>query len=686
MNHIFTRIALLVITAMLPCMVWSQCLQYPVPFSDRVNGASTILFGKVTDQHCYADERGNIYTNNTVAVTAWLKNNHLSAVVHVITLGGVFNGSAQITYPAVQLQKGREYLLMLEADNHTADDKVQRTADPAALQTLPYSDAQGAWLYNEGKYQDLFVEGALTEETVMSKIRALTGQQALRPDGSNYQARQYVAARGTNTMAVTSFSPNPTNAGTVNPADYLTINGSGFGNTVGTVQFANADDGGSSYVSPPNTSDYVSWTDNQIVVKVPTGNSTNAGTGNFIVNGTMVSPQILTIGYSHISINSDFSGFATPTRQRYYLRNLDGIGGYTFTYNSNFASNTSAVNAFERALNTWKCNTGINWRAAGTTSAVYTDDNINTVLFDATLTAGVLARATSRFNGSAIPGTCDLDNTIWWLKEVDVQVQPSVNWQFGPANAVPGQYDFETVVLHELGHAHGLGHRIAPGQLMNYALGSGVNIRTPAAVEVQGGQAKMAYSTIPTCFNPSGSGTPMIAASCPLPVRLLTFTAQLQQDGALLQWQTSNEMNTAEFEVQKSMDGADFRMIGNVKPKGAVLNDYTFTDPKLQNGVTYYRLKIKDTDATFQFSNIASVKVNGLAASWSVYMNPVRSVLQIASGVKTQVQLLDATGKMLRSVVIAPGMNTVDVSNLASGTYYLFAPNSGERKRILVIH
>lgn len=683
----FTRLIALLAMHMLPAFAFAQCLMYPVSFDERVNAAQSLLIGRVTTQYCYADNKGNIFTSSKIVVEAWIKNHSSATEVYVITPGGVLNGQAQITYPAARLQEGKEYFLLLENDNLIADDKALRASQPGMIQAFPFSDAQGAWLYQDGKYHDVFTE-AITEADLLQKLLFIAGLQAKKPDGTAYTPK-IVAGRTGQAADITSFSPNPTNAGTVNPADYLTINGSGFGTSPGTVEFRNADDGGATYITPPTSTDYVSWSDNQIVVKVPTGSGANAGTGTFRVNGTFLSPQPLTINYSHISIVNTFSGFLVATRQRYYLRNLDGLGGYTFVYNTNFASNTAAVASFERALNTWRCNTGINWRASGTTGNGYADDGVNVVLFDATLPSGVLARATSRFSGSAITGTCDQQNTVWWLKEIDVQARETgVNWQFGPALATGSQYDFETVLLHELGHAHGLGHRIAPGQLMNYALSNATNIRTPAAVEIQGAQNKMTYSTAPTCFDPTGSGTPMIAASCAFPVKLISFTGELKKYGTELNWRTQNEINSDRFEVQRSINGRDFNFIGTVRAKGnpVIETSYLFTDANVQQGMNYYRLKMIDKDGSFEYSAVIAIKVTKRISTLAVYPNPVKNELKVSSTVKTTLDLIDADGKLVKRMQAGIGVNRADVSGISNGIYYLYDKDSGTKLRVMIMH
>lgn len=664
-------------------------MSFPVSLQERINGSQSLLLGTVTSRHCYTDEKGNIYTLNKVTVDAWIKNHSPATEVFVITLGGVLNNKAQISFPAVQLTNGERYFFALENDNTVADDAGTRNLYPSVIQAMPYADAQGAWLYQNGKYHDLYTEGALTETALLQRISTF-GFEARKPGGALYVPVVY-SAKPDATTDVNAFFPNPTDAGTVDPTDFLTITGSGFGASPGTVTFPNADNGGSTNILPPNSSDYVTWTDNTIVVKVPSGSSNNAGSGFFVVNGIFTPPVPLIVRYNHISINSNFSGFGTDTRQRFYLRNLDGNGGYTFVYNTGFEANTAAVASFERAMNTWKCNTGINWRASGNTFTTYAPDGENVVLFDASLPAGVLARATSYFSGAAT-GVCNLQNTVWWMEEIDVQARPNgsgVTWQFGPAPATGAQYDFETVLLHELGHAHGLGHRIAFNQLMHYAVSNATNIRTPASEEIQGGLDKMAYSILPTCFNPANSGSPMIAATCITPVKLLSFTGELKRFGTELNWKTLNEVNAEKFEVQKSINSAaEFIAIGSVKSKGNSVNEmnYQFVDAAVQKGANYYRLKTVDKDGSFEYSPIVSVKVNEAIKSLSVYPNPVKNELVVISSARANTQLIDANGKIVRMLQLNAGNNTFDVSGLSNGLYYLLDKQTSTQIKLMIMH
>lgn len=661
---------------------FSQCGIYPVSLEQRVNQSAYIVQGKISERQSYLDPRtGNVYTSNKIQVNAWLKNPQALPVVYLITEGGVVGDRATVVYPSLQVQQGSEYLFFLEQDNSKVDNKALRAREPGLIQARAYADGQGAMFNFGNQYTDLLAEPIQSEAILFSKLAGLTGETARRPDGSTFAARPVKAMGSGRVDAITGFSPNPTNAGTIDPADFITITGSGFGAAAGTVFFSNGDDGGATFTSSGVASDILSWSDASITVKVARG----AGTGPINVNGAFTSASNLTIGYSHIEINSNFNGFASTTRQRYYLRNKNGSGGYTFLYNTSFNTNAPAVAAFERALETWRCNGNVNFISGGTTAtATVANDGVNAIFFDATLPVGVLGRATSQFNGSA-NGGCNLANTVWWTNDIDVQFKPDppvagATWEYGPALPSVTEFDFESVAVHELGHAIGLGHRIAPGEVMHYAIANGTSNRTPSVTEISGVNAKMAYSTAATCFNPAGSGSPMTAATCSsLPISLMQFTGQLIRGQILLDWHTAQEQNSLHFIVEKSTDGNRFYQIGTVQAAGNSITrkDYGFTDRQV-NELNYYRLKLSDRDGHHEYSRTILVRDPGAVQQVWVINNPFGSTLDIRLAKQSQdpvtFELHSLNGaKVFQSRQGGGDSFTLDLSgiNLQKGIYIL---------------
>ncbi|WP_146202213.1 hypothetical protein [Dyadobacter jejuensis] len=123
-----------------------------------------------------------------------------------------------------------------------------------------------------------------------------------------------------------------------------------------------------------------------------------------------------------------------------------------------------------------------------------------------------------------------------------------------------------------------------------------------------------------TTYNHDVSGNRMKRLkSVPLPVTLISFTATKVSGGAerstaLLIWQTSSEVNSDRFDIERSQDGKKWSSIGNVAAGGdkSSNTNYSFIDKtptydRTRPGENLYRLKMIDKDGTFAYSRIQSL-------------------------------------------------------------------------------
>jgi len=149
----------------------------------------------------------------------------------------------------------------------------------------------------------------------------------------------------------------------------------------------------------------------------------------------------------------------------------------------------------------------------------------------------------------------------------------------------------------------------------------GAGVFTPAA---PAGNAVSAITTI-------GNNTFFALASTnlidnPLPVELVRFTATPQAKAVLLAWTTATEKSSAFFEVQRSADGRTFEAIGRVTAQGnsSAPQAYSLRDVQPLPGLSYYRLRLVDADASFGYSPVVSVRFTGTEAAPAVlaYPNP----------------------------------------------------------------
>lgn len=115
----------------------------------------------------------------------------------------------------------------------------------------------------------------------------------------------------------------------------------------------------------------------------------------------------------------------------------------------------------------------------------------------------------------------------------------------------------------------------------------------------------------------------------PLPVELLTFDGEAQNNQIQLNWSTAMEINNDYFEVQHSIDGIAFETIDMVDGNGnsEILLGYSYMHKSPALGINYYRLKQVDFDGASEMHKIIHVYndfyYDGINVT--VYPNPVQS-------------------------------------------------------------
>lgn len=180
-----------------------------------------------------------------------------------------------------------------------------------------------------------------------------------------------------------------------------------------------------------------------------------------------------------------------------------------------------------------------------------------------------------------------------------------------------------------------------------------------------------------------------------LPVQLLNFTVAPSGNNALLQWSTSQELNSKDFTIQSSDDAHDWKDLGTVKAAGnsSVKNNYSFTDfgiMKSGKSIVYYRLVTTDIDGKKANSIILYLKMEN-NNQWDVRLlsNPVKgSVNVLLKGTTGTVQLsiFNLSGKIFfcKQIENQNGQFSIPV-NLQRGVYSLVVTMNKERKVIAFI-
>ncbi len=170
-----------------------------------------------------------------------------------------------------------------------------------------------------------------------------------------------------------------------------------------------------------------------------------------------------------------------------------------------------------------------------------------------------------------------------------------------------------------------------------------------------------------------------------LPVKLTDFTVKRSGNNAVLNWNTSFEINTDHFDIERSYDGINFSSVGSKQATGNSTTDinYQYIDPiNLSAGNIYYRLNTLDVDGKSTYSKIVVLRLSGsVVKDFTVYPNPFTSnlKLELSSNKETEViiRISDALGQLVinRSILLQRGANVVvlssEIQNLKPGIHLL---------------
>ncbi len=220
-------------------------------------------------------------------------------------------------------------------------------------------------------------------------------------------------------------------------------------------------------------------------------------------------------------------------------------------------------------------------------------------------------------------------------------------------------------------------------------IASNTMLITPSFAEAHGANGYMLQGNI------NSFSSFYFATSIVLPLNLLTFTGTLQDNTTLLEWETTNEVNTSHFIVERSINGQNFDQIGTVAAAGNSSSNkkYSFIDydATLQpSSILYYRLKMMDIDGAFTYSHVVTISLPFTTGKVTLFPNPafneVKVTITTPADGKIRWNLIDNAGRVViqNSVELRKGNNNVsiNITKLSTGFYYLSVTGAGIDQKV----
>jgi hypothetical protein len=175
----------------------------------------------------------------------------------------------------------------------------------------------------------------------------------------------------------------------------------------------------------------------------------------------------------------------------------------------------------------------------------------------------------------------------------------------------------------------------------------------------------------------------VVTVDTTIPVELISFLSEINNNDVILSWVTSSEINNKGFEIyRKERIAAEWHSLGFVEGKGTSVkrNEYFFVDKNLTYGSYQYRLKQYDYNGSFVYSNVIESSILPmrfkLEQNFPNPFNPSTEIkFTLSSESKVKLILYNAIGEALRILtdeIYAAGSHSVKLNgeNLTAGVYF----------------
>jgi hypothetical protein len=170
---------------------------------------------------------------------------------------------------------------------------------------------------------------------------------------------------------------------------------------------------------------------------------------------------------------------------------------------------------------------------------------------------------------------------------------------------------------------------------------------------------------------------------CILPMEWIDFQVKstTTSNQVQLNWKIVENRAHKGYFIEYSYNGNTWEDLGYVTGNGRTDGEatYSYTMGKVFSGTVFFRVKQLELNGSANYSTIKKVILNS-SIDLKVWPNPATDLIQINTGNKTgKASIIDASGRVVKSIVLSAGINRISVNDLNRGLYMVtFNSNQGE--------
>jgi hypothetical protein len=171
-----------------------------------------------------------------------------------------------------------------------------------------------------------------------------------------------------------------------------------------------------------------------------------------------------------------------------------------------------------------------------------------------------------------------------------------------------------------------------------------------------------------------------------VPVHLVSFTAGIESKNPMLWWITENEINISRYEIEQSTHPSkNYQTVGTLAAANKIAaSNYSFSlQQPLPAEITYFRLKIINTDGTYSYSGVVTLHAHAFDSLGVVnsYTTGQLIIKHPAVYANSLLKIINMSGQMMATGKLKTGVSltSIDVKNLNNGVYLLIIETGIDR-------
>jgi hypothetical protein len=231
--------------------------------------------------------------------------------------------------------------------------------------------------------------------------------------------------------------------------------------------------------------------------------------------------------------------------------------------------------------------------------------------------------------------------------------------------------------------------KISSGQWYQPTDGSFTNAVSQGSAGIFASANYLEWNGLTTFSEFGGAG----GSNQPLPVELLSFSAECANESITLKWQTASEFNSSHFEVEKSTDGLNWNTIGQLPASGNSneLLSYSFQDVAKSINTIYYRLNQVDNDGLQKYYGpISPMCETSYPFIGRTIPNPSENEFWLHISTSEQqtmrytLQDINGTKIMENTADLLPGSNMFPIrETIPSGMYFILLQTEKGQQQVI---